>query len=73
MLPVVLRASRRPAAWPLWHSPPADWDPMSPSPGTDLKAAQGNGGHMNHSFNGSRLVGFHGNRNNDVGTFRLVS
>lgn len=40
MLPVALRASRQPAAWPLWRSPPADWDPMFPSLDTDLKAAR---------------------------------
>lgn len=39
MLPVVLRASRQPAAWPLWRSPLADSDPMFPSLDTDLKAA----------------------------------
>lgn len=27
-----------PAAWPLWHSPLADWGPMFPSLDTDLKA-----------------------------------
>ena len=40
-LPEALPASRRPAAWPLWRSPPADWDPMFPSLDTDLKAAHG--------------------------------
>lgn len=39
MLPAALRASRQPAAWPLWRSPPADWGPMFPSLDTDLKAA----------------------------------
>lgn len=40
MLPAALRASRRPAAWPLWRSPPVDWDPKSPSQDTDLRTAQ---------------------------------
>lgn len=40
MLPEALPANRQPAAWPLGHSPPADWDPMFPSPDTDLRPAQ---------------------------------
>lgn len=49
MLPAALRASRRPAAWPLWRSPPADWDPKSPSPDTDLRTAQTHWGRFDWS------------------------
>lgn len=49
MLPAALRASRRPAAWLLWRSPPADWDPKSPSPDTDLRTAQTHWGRFDWS------------------------
>lgn len=51
--PEALRASRQPAAWPLWRSPRADLGPTSPSRGTDLKEKDlsNYGTNVYHQFN----------------------